>query len=228
MEIFTINIKTGDKKTVTASTDWLNHLQFSPTDPGLLLYCHEGNWHIIDRMWLVRVDRPDTPKNIHVRTMNMEIAGHEWWSADGKTVWYDLQTPRGEVFWVAGYNVETGKRVWYAVDRNAWGVHFNTTRDDSLFVSDGGDNEMAAHAPDGKWISLLQGEDIVDADLPSYDDSLITVEKFKATRLVDLSSHDYRLEPNLRFTPDGKWLVFASNMHGAQHVYAVDASLPTT
>jgi len=39
---------------------------------------------------------------------------------------------------------------------------------------------------------------------------------------VDLSNHDYRLEPNLTFTPDAKWIVFVSNMHGANHVYAVE------
>ncbi len=33
--------------------------------------------------------------------MNMEIAGHEFFDVDGKTIWYDLQTPRGEVFWLA-------------------------------------------------------------------------------------------------------------------------------
>jgi len=29
----------------------------------------------------------------------MEIEGHEFFGADGRTVWYDLQTPRSEVFW---------------------------------------------------------------------------------------------------------------------------------
>ena len=29
--------------------DWLNHLQFSPTDPTLLMFCHEGPWHKVDR-----------------------------------------------------------------------------------------------------------------------------------------------------------------------------------
>lgn len=44
-----------------------------------------------------------------------------------------------------------------------------------------------------------------------------------AERLVDLSMHDYNnLEPNVTFTPDGRWLVFRSNMHGASHVYAVE------
>ena len=226
MEIFTINIATGAKKTITASTDWLNHLQFSPTDPNVLLYCHEGNWHVVDRLWLVRVDRPDTPRLLHTRTMNMEIAGHEWWSKDGKTVWYDLQTPRGEDFWVAGYDVATAKRRWYHLDRNAWGVHFNSSPDEKLFASDGGDPEMAAHAPDGKYIYLLRPRAIPDvAGIHAANSAdLITPGALDPEKLVDLRNHDYRSEPNASFTPDGKWLVFRSNMWGPGHVYAVETA----
>ncbi len=226
MEIFTIDIRTGTKRTITASTDWLNHLQFSPTDPNLLLYCHEGNWHVVDRMWLIRVDRPDTPRLLHTRTMNMEIAGHEWWSRDGRTVWYDLQTPRGEDFWVAGYDVGTAKRRWYHLDRNAWGVHFNSSPDGRLFASDGGDPEMAAHAPDGKYIQLLRPRAIPDvAGIHAANSAdLITPGAFDPERLVDLRNHDYRSEPNASFTPDGKWLVFRSNMWGPGHVYAVEVA----
>ncbi|USU03420.1 oligogalacturonate lyase family protein [Sphingomonadaceae bacterium OTU29LAMAA1] len=226
MEIFTINIATGAKKTITASTDWLNHLQFSPTDPNVLLYCHEGNWHVVDRLWLVRVDRPDTPRLLHTRTMNMEIAGHEWWSKDGRTVWYDLQTPRGEDFWVAGYDVATAKRRWYHLDRNAWGVHFNSSPDEKLFASDGGDPEMAAHAPDGKYIYLLRPRAIPDvAGIHAANSAdLITPGALDPEKLVDLRNHDYRSEPNASFTPDGKWLVFRSNMWGAGHVYAVETA----
>lgn len=228
MEIFTIDIATGARKTITASTDWLNHLQFSPTDPGLLLYCHEGNWHVVDRMWLVRVDRPDTPRLLHKRVMNMEIAGHEWWSRDGKTVWYDLQTPRGEDFWVAGYDVATARRRWYHLDRNAWGVHFNSSPDGRVFSSDGGDPEMAAHAPDGKYIQLLKPRAIPDvAGIHAANSAdLIVPGAFDVERLVDLRGHDYRSEPNASFTPDGKWLVFRSNMWGAGHVYAVEVAKP--
>jgi hypothetical protein len=46
--------------------------------------------------------------------------------------------------------------------------------------------------------------------------------KLDAEKLVDLSKHDYRWEPNVVFTPDGQWIVFRSNMHGAKHVYAVE------
>ncbi len=226
MEIFTIDIKTGEKKTITASTDWLNHLQFSPTDPNLLLYCHEGNWHVVDRLWLVNVKDGSAPKKLHTRTMNMEIAGHEWWSHDGKSVWYDLQTPRGVDFWVAGYEVATGHRTWYHMDQNDWGVHFNRSNDGSVFSSDGGDPEMAAHAPDGKYLYLLHPNAVPDVAGIHADNAgdLITPGAFVAEKLVDMKNHNYRSEPNASFTPDGKWLVFRSNMWGPGHVYAVEVA----
>src|SRR5262245_43494285 len=43
------NIKTGEAKKIHYSTEWLNHLQASPTDPHRLLFCHEGAWHQVDR-----------------------------------------------------------------------------------------------------------------------------------------------------------------------------------
>ena len=157
MGLFTVNTKTGEVKTIHTSTDWLNHLEFSPTDPTLLMFCHEGPWHKVDRIWTMRTDGSHITK-IHTRTMAMEIFGHEFWSPDGKTIWYDLQTPRGEDFWLAGYNVETGERTWYHLQRNEWSIHFNVTRDGKLFCGDGGDEGQVAHAPDGKWIYLFRPE----------------------------------------------------------------------
>ncbi len=106
MGMFVMNTKTGELKTIHNSTDWLNHLLFSPTDPTLLMFCHEGPWHKVDRIWTIRTDGSQLTK-IHTRTMAMEIFGHEFWGVDGKTIWYDLQTPRGEDFWLAGYKVDT-------------------------------------------------------------------------------------------------------------------------
>ncbi len=223
MALFTINIQTGEQKIIHRATDWLNHLQFSPTDAGQIMFCHEGPWHKVDRIWMIRTDGTKLTK-IHTRTMNMEIAGHEFFSADGKTIWYDLQTPRGEDFWVAGYVIATGTRTWYHLQRDEWSVHFNVSNDGKLFAGDGGDNEMVAHAQDGKWLYLFRPEGIPDVagiKAPNAQE-LIVPGFFKAERLVNMRKHDYRLEPNVTFTPDGQWLVFRSNMYGATHVYAVD------
>lgn len=223
MVMYTVNTQTGEVKTILRSTDWLGHLQFSPTDPNFIMFCHEGPWHRVDRLWTIRTDGSGLMK-LHTRTMNMEIAGHEFFSEDGKMVWYDLQTPRGEDFWVAGYEIATGKRTWYHLQRDEWSVHFNVSRDGTMFGGDGGDSEMVAHAKDGKWIYLFRPElipDVAGIKNPNSED-LIKTGFFKSKRLVNMSKHNYELEPNMTFTPDGKWVVFRSNMFGPTHVFAVE------
>jgi oligogalacturonide lyase len=221
MGLFTIDTKTGEVKTILKSTDWLNHLEFSPTDPALLMFCHEGPWHKVDRIWNMRSDGSHIVK-VHTRTMAMEIAGHEFWSADGKTIWYDLQTPRGEVFWLAGYDVTSGERTWYHLQRNEWSIHFNVTRDGKLFTGDGGDEGQVAHAPDGKWIYLFRPELFSNRGI--QDKNFVNPGVFHAERLVNMSKHRYRLEPNVSFTPDQKWVVFRSNMFGPTYAFAVEVA----
>ncbi len=223
MTLFTLDTRNGATKTFYGSTDWLNHLQFSPTQPDLLMFCHEGPWHKIDRIWTIRTDGTALTK-IHARTMNMEIAGHEFFSADGQTIWYDLQTPRGQDFWVAGYNLKTQGRTHFHLERNEWSVHFNVSPDGTLFAGDGGDSEMVAHAPNGQWIYVFRPQTIPDVagiKAPNAAE-LIKPGFFESEKLVDMSKHDYRLEPNVTFTPDQKWIVFRSNMLGPTHVFAVE------
>lgn len=225
--VFT-NLETGESRETGFQYGDLNHLQFNPVDPSLLLYCHEGTWHELDRTWTIRTDG-SRMRLMHKRTMDMEINGHEWWSWNGKTVWFDLQTPRSQVFWIAGVDVETGRlaspklaaelhaseggKTRYHVERNWWGVHFNSSRDDTLFASDGGDASQVAYATDGMWINLLRVQ----------PNQTVTREK-----LVDMSRHNYvtgrgGVEPNVHITPDNKWVVFTGQFaQGPRHVYAVE------
>jgi oligogalacturonide lyase len=221
MALYTADVRTGEIKVVHKSNDWLNHLLFSPTDPALLMFCHEGPWHKVDRIWTIDTATGQVTK-IHTRTMAMEIFGHEFWSADGRTIWYDLQTPRGEDFWLAAYQLSTGARTWYHLQRNEWSIHFNVSRDGTLFCGDGGDPGQVARAPDGRWIYLFRPELIPNRGIDGK--SFVQPGVLRAERLVNMSRHDYRLEPNVSFTPDQKWVVFRSNMHGDTYVYAVEVA----
>jgi oligogalacturonide lyase len=228
------DVKTGAAKKIHYSTEWLNHLQASPADPHRLLFCHEGNWHEVDRVWTIRTDGTGL-KLLHKRTTRYEIAGHEFFSHDGKWVWYDLQTPRSKEFWLAGVNVDTGERVRYPIAREHWSVHYNVSRDGKLFAGDGGGPASVANLTplperkpldppgNGQWIYLF-----TPADTPSETIKVagepVKVGKLAVTKLVDLSKHNYRLEPNVTITPDKKWVVFRSNMHGPSHVYAVEVA----
>lgn len=228
MQMFTVDLASGEQRTIHRSTAWLNHLQFSPVDPQLIMFCHEGPWHRVDRIWSMRVGDAE-PQLVHRRTMNMEIAGHEFFGVDGRTIWYDLQTPRGEVFWLARANPDGSGRQWFHVERDNWSVHYNVAPDGSFFAGDGGDAEMVAKAKDGKWLYLFRPQNIADVAGISAPDAahLIHPGVLRAERLVDMHAHDYRMEPNMIFTPDGKWIIFRSNMHGDAHTYMVEVAKAT-
>lgn len=205
--LFTINVKTRELDKVHSDSAWLNHVQFSTTDPNLLMFCHEGPWHKVNRIWTIDVKTKKITQ-IHQRIMDMEIAGHEWPSADGQIIWYDLQQPRSANFFVEGYNVNTGAKTKYSLQRDEWSIHFNCNKDNSLFCGDGGNEGQVARAKDGMWIYLFKPEG----------------DKFVSTRLVNMKDHNYRLEPNVHFSPDGKWIIFRANFEGIENVYAVEIS----
>ncbi|MBC7946302.1 MAG: hypothetical protein H7Y42_00370 [Chitinophagaceae bacterium] len=203
--LFTIDVRNGQLIKLFTDSAWLNHVQFSTTDPSLLMFCHEGPWHKVNRIWTIDINTKEV-KLMHKRTMDMEIAGHEWISPDGKTIWFDLQQPRGQKFFVAGADVKTGNEVKYSLQRDEWSIHFNISPDQKLFAGDGGDPGQVAKASDGRWIYLFKPE----------GDHLVS------TRLVNMKHHEYRLEPNIHFSPDQKWVIFRANFEGIENVYAVE------
>jgi oligogalacturonide lyase len=203
--LFTVNVKTGELKKIFTDSAWLNHVQFSPADPNLLMFCHEGPWHKVDRIWTIDI-KTGKVKLMHKRTMPMEIAGHESFEPDGKKIWFDLQMPRGQKFYLAGVDVKTGAETRYSLTRNEWSIHFTISPDQKFFAGDGGDPRQVAKAPDGEWLYLFT---------PSGD-------SLHAEKLVDMKHHNYKLEPNVHFSPDGQWIIFRANFEGHTDVYAVE------
>ncbi|WP_370476317.1 oligogalacturonate lyase family protein [Tamlana flava] len=203
--LFTINVNTKAFNTIYSENAWLNHIQFSPTNPELLMYCHEGPWHKVDRIWTIDIE---TGKNelMHKRTLEREIAGHEFLSPDGKTIWFDLQIPRSVTFYLAGKHLVKEEETRYALKRDEWSIHFNISPDQKTFAGDGGDPGQVARAKDGMWLYHF---------VPKGD-SLVS------TKLVNMKNHDYDLEPNVHFSPDGKQIIFRANFEGSTQIYAVD------
>jgi len=226
MVLFVIDLHTGKVKELLHSTDWINHMLFSPVDPTLLMYCHEGPWQLVDRIWLIRTDGTQNTL-VHKRTMFMEISGHEFWSRDGKTIWYDWQLPKGRTYFLAGYEIATHHRVAYSLTPNQWSIHFNGSNDPTMFAGDGGDSGQVTQAPDGTWIELYH------ADLSGRRDGvnapdLIQPGILNNEHLVNMANQNYMSEPNERFSPDEKRIFFTSNMFGPTYVFSVDVDKAPT
>ena len=219
--LITIDLETGKVTALLHSTDWIGHMLFSPVDPTLLMYCHEGPWQKVDRIWMIHTDGMHNSL-IHKRSMAMEIAGHEFWGLDGQTIWYDWQYPKGEDFYLAGYNLQTHKRVAYHMQRNEWSIHFNLTQGETLFSGDGGDPGQVAKAPDGEWIELFHPQMLTVGTGAINEPDFWQPGVLHSEHLVNMSHHNYRLEPNVRFSPDKKLVIFTSNMFGPSYVFGVE------
>jgi oligogalacturonide lyase len=215
MTLFTIDLRTGKiTKLLEHSTDWLNHLQFSLADPGLLMYCHEGVWQQVDRIWTIRTDGSHN-QLVHKRTMEAEMAGHEWWGADGDTIYYQLHLFRFRAgSWIASYNVKTGQRVWLSYSSDQSSIHDMSSPDGKLFCGDGD-----RHSP---WIFLFRP--VMVRSEGTLGTNLIKGGYVQSEKLVNMSKQNYRLEPNAFFTPDMKYIIFRSNMFGPDYVFAVEVA----
>ena len=128
-------------------------------------------------------------------------------------------TPRGAggVSWIAGTNLKTHQQIWYHLHDGDTSIHVNVSPDGKLFAGDGNNGDP--------WIVLHRPHLAQNMAAGVYDASgLIQPGYLESERLVNMSNHQYQLEPNPSFTPDMKWIVFRSNMFGPSHVFAVEVA----
>ena len=80
-----------------------------------------------------------------------------------------------------------------------------------------------AKAKNGQWIYLFRPEAIkFQGELNEKE--FVQPGVLRAEKLVNMAKHTYRLEPNVSFTPDQKWVVFRSNMFGDTYTFAVEVA----
>jgi oligogalacturonide lyase len=113
-------------------------------------------------------------------------------------------------------------RRWYHMERNEWSIHFNVTADESLMCGDGGDPGQVARAPDGEWIELFHPQLVRNSGVNEKD--FVQPGVLHSERLVNMSQHNYKLEPNVRFSPDKTMVIFTSNMFGPSYVFGVEVA----
>jgi oligogalacturonide lyase len=199
--LFTINISTGEVKVIHRISVWLGHVQFSPVDPDLLMFCHEGNWEKVDRIWMMRLSKGE-PYLLYARTEPKEIVGHEFWAPDGKTVWFQQDFRDLGKNYLTGKNLETGKLTQYPVPKDGGSIHYTLSPDGRFFIGDGsGKNPTGPE----KYLSML----VPDGD------------HLNVTHLVSLQKNDYSIEPNPHVSPDNRWIIFTATLSGTPQAWGV-------
>lgn len=194
-----VDLEHGTAETVHEERAWITHVNPSPVRPGVLTFCHEGPWHLVQRIWVM--DGRGAPRP--VRAMDGQWAvGHEFWCADGETV---------------GYHA---RRVG---DDSRHLIGFRRAADD-VVVAEGEIDAPTQHAHGNS------AERVVLDSVRSRGDWLLLTERrgsgWSDTRILcahDTSRHHHHSHAHPRFSPDGRWVVFTSDVMGYSDVWMAEA-----
>jgi oligogalacturonide lyase len=186
----------------------ITHVNASPTDPDLMVFCHEGPWLAVDqRMWGLRLSDP-TPWPILPRVPEWGV-GHEFWHADGKTIGYHARFHQGTWRHAAGFVTADNTEAWQA-ELNVPTQHAVALHRDWMILD--GTREG------GEYLLLVQREG----------------NQWAPARILaqhHCSRHHSRAHVHARLRSDGKQLVYTSDKRTYSDVYLIDipddkASLP--
>ena len=131
---------------------------------------------------------------------------------------FRCRAERGGVGWIGGYNLDSGQQIWYHDAPDTVSIHVNVSKDGSLFAGDGGNRRSLDFSLPADVGAESRGRH------HTIRAGLIQPGYLEAERLVNMSHHNYSLEPNVTFTPDMKWIIFRSNMFGPSYAFAVEVA----
>lgn len=188
--IVTVPTDGAAARTVWEEICWIGHVNTSPTQANLLTFCHEGPWHKVDnRIW--RLDlRTGTVRKLRPCAQG-ECVGHEFWYADGVHIGYHGFVANGTRKIVGRMRHDGAECVETDFPHETGHTHSN---DGQLIVGD------AQQVRLWKWNGR------------SYDGPRILCEH-------RCSAHIQHVHVHPRFTPDGRQVLFTSDMSGYGNVY---------
>jgi len=204
---------------ILSGTDWFNHLQFSPTDPTMLMYCHEGSGWRVDRIWIHPhrrngehndPRRADQEPNPGGRACRARV-----WSPDGRTIYVDLR-------FIPGFG-RIHRELTISIPGSTRGITTTRTRSRSIQnLSPERQALLRGRRPrtGGAWIFIFHPTLLPDDQTLGTD--LIQVGSFQVGEALQHGKAQLPARPNVSFTPDQKYIIFRSDMLGKTYPFAVE------
>ncbi len=208
-QIIRIEVATGQVEVIHEDHRYITHINTSPSLPHIMTYCHEGPWYLVEqRIWGLNIETGETWK-IRPQDDGLDYTiGHEYWFADGKRIGYHGHPRSGEGEHVFGYcNWDNSDPVEVRFPYRS--THF-CSLDESLIVGDGSPAAVFTHQGVSQpFIQLFKwdGEQYTGPRILSYHRSTF---------------NDQHAHPHPRFTPDGKYVLYSSDLTSYANMYLVE------
>ena len=209
----TVNIETGE------FTEWsraplgvnMNHGQINPRNDRLALCAYDG-WSSLEsgenhripydengfyqRLWTLTADGG---RKMHPAMHN--YATHEWWSGDGKKIYYCC-----DGYGIYGIELETGEDITILEGVDPW--HAHSTNDDMYFVYD----EKKLERYGGKWYRGCPAAlNFLNRKTGKH---LVVVSEMPENGFTPENQTAYHIDPHPRFTENEKYIVFTTSELG--------------
>jgi len=206
-QIVRVEVATGDTEVIHEDNCYIGHVNTSPALPDILTFCHEGPWDLVDqRIWGLNIQTGECWR-IRSQLENDVSIGHEYWFADGIHMGYHGR-PRGE----GGHHV-FGYVRWDDTDRHEVHFPYSSTHfhslDETLIVGDGTPGAVFTSEGSARpYIQLFKwdGERYVGPRILAYHRSTF---------------NNQHAHPHPRFTPDGKHVLYSSDLTAYSNMYMV-------
>lgn len=204
-----IEIATGKLTVLMEDRRYMAHVNTSPSNPDVLMFCHEGPWHLVpQRMWGMNIKTGEVWK-IRPQDEDNSAIGHEFWLEDGVRIGYHgrNRVDQGKQFY-GSIKWDNTERI--EIDFPFQSTHFHSL-DLSLITGDG--TAVIKNHVYGKYglpyIMLFkkEGDKFVGPRILSYHRSTFN----------DQYSH-----PHPQITPDGKHVIYSSDLTGYANIYMVE------
>lgn len=191
----------------------ITHTSLKPDDGDYLLYCHDGPWHLVQRMWVARVSSDEVTPLI-LQQHNLEGVVHEFF------------TPSGRVGAQYSYRYKPDMPFFMFAD---------------IYVDINGNNQERYYYPFQRpgHVGINPAETMGVGDCAMLSADMKDSQRYLS--LIEYNHADHRAEMALlcahdtsgkksahvhpSFTADGNHIVFSSDKEGALNIYMVEANI---
>ncbi len=209
--IMRIDSSNGEAVAAWGEQTWISHVIIHPTDPNLILFCHEGgSTNVTQRMWTVDL-------NEHLARQAKPL----YLQKPGESCVHEYFTRQGDVGFQ--YTLESGEQreefnafirpngTWIRQYRlpGARSGHMQSNSDNSLVVGDCG--YLGPGDKDGnRYMSLM-----------THVNGRVVVRRLCQHRSSWKTQNSH---PHPVFSPDDKWVLFNSDERGHHNVYMAEVA----